>query len=140
MSKDGGKMIAYFCGVWDCVHAGHVIVLNKAKEFNMDLIVGVCSDKLNEHLKGRLPLFNAEERCRLLDWLGFKTKVYDNTDYHTHCYFDCFFHGPDFGQRKDQKEFLDWCLKKQKIIICLSRIPDDVNISTSEIIRRANAS
>jgi glycerol-3-phosphate cytidylyltransferase len=130
-------MIAYYPGVWDCVHAGHIIVLNKAKSMCNYLIIGVCSDELNIKLKGRKPLFNQYERRRLLEHLGFISIIYYDVCYHTHYNFDYFIHGPEFGQRQDQKDFFEWCYVNNKVLIKLDRIPTDVNISTTEIIRRA---
>lgn len=130
------EIIVYYPGVWDCVHAGHLIILNEAKTFG-DLVVGVCSDELNYRLKKKYSLLNQDERIFLLEGLGFKTKIYDNTNYHTHCYFDYFIHGPDFGEREDQKIFLKWCVDNSKTIINLARSATDIGMSTTEIIRRA---
>lgn len=62
-----------------------------------------------------------------------KIFIYYNHDYESHCDYDIFACGPDFGERPEQQEHLDWCSKNNVDIL---RVPRTEGISTSEIINR----
>ncbi len=54
-------------GTFDVFHVGHVNILERAKELGDYLIVGVSSDALNFSKKGRYPVFNEEQRIRMVE-------------------------------------------------------------------------
>lgn len=124
------KLIGYYPGAWDLLHYGHIIAINKAKHLCKTLIIGVAEDKL-VNKKHRL-IMNAKEREFALKQV-FEKNVYifKNHLYKTHCYFDIFFCGPEFGEFDYQKGVLEDLIKNGKIIITINRTP---NISTSLII------
>ena len=64
-------------GTFDCVHAGHINLLQSCKEYG-DVVVGVNSDEFIERYKGKPPLFTYKEREELLENLGYD--VHKNTD------------------------------------------------------------
>jgi len=53
-------------GTFDVFHVGHVNILERARELGDYLIVGVSSDALNYSKKGRYPVFNEEQRIRMV--------------------------------------------------------------------------
>ncbi len=56
-------------GTFDLFHIGHLNILNRASELGERLVVGVSSDRLNGHKKGRLPLYSQTERMRIIQSL-----------------------------------------------------------------------
>jgi glycerol-3-phosphate cytidylyltransferase len=64
-SNPGGRRIITF-GTFDLFHLGHVNVLRRAKALGDWLVVGVSSDELNAHKKGRRPFFSLEERLAIV--------------------------------------------------------------------------
>jgi cytidyltransferase-like protein len=129
--------VIYTVGVFDLFHIGHANVLRIAAKIGK-LCVGVCSDELNNKLKGVYPIFNQVERLSIIRNLKYvdSSFMYDNTDYSSQMrtvYADIFACGTDFGYRQDQVLFLDWC---DKNLIPIVRIPRTKGISTSEIKER----
>ncbi len=53
-------------GTFDVFHVGHVNILERAKELGGHLIVGVSSDDLNFSKKGRYPVFDEDQRLRMV--------------------------------------------------------------------------
>ncbi len=53
-------------GVFDILHAGHVVALNEAKKHGDVLVVAVARD---ENVKKRKPIHNAEYRALMVDFL-----------------------------------------------------------------------
>ncbi len=67
--KDGGGVLV--TGVFDILHPGHLIFLEKAKAAGSMLVVGVESDKKVQEMKGsERPLHLQEERVFLVAALG----------------------------------------------------------------------
>lgn len=53
-------------GTFDLLHIGHLNMLERAAARGDRLVVGVSSDELNLHKKGRLPVVPQEQRLRLV--------------------------------------------------------------------------
>jgi glycerol-3-phosphate cytidylyltransferase len=65
--KKQGKKIVFTNGCFDILHAGHVMLLQKAKTFGDILIVGLNSDSSVKKIKGPLrPIFSEKERKEIL--------------------------------------------------------------------------
>ncbi len=65
--KKAGKKIAFTNGCFDIIHLGHVSYLEKAKEGNRILIVGLNSDKSIQRIKGKTrPIISQKERAGVL--------------------------------------------------------------------------
>lgn len=56
-------------GTFDLFHIGHLNILNRASELGQRLVVGVSSDQLNAHKKGRLPLCSQTDRMKIIQSL-----------------------------------------------------------------------
>lgn len=62
-----GKSIVFTNGCFDLIHAGHVRLLNKAKQYGDILIVAVNSDSSLRKLKGPgRPILNIKDRLEIL--------------------------------------------------------------------------
>lgn len=56
-------------GTFDVFHIGHLNILQRAKALGDRLIVGISSDQLNLHKKARLPVYQQQERMRIIQEL-----------------------------------------------------------------------
>lgn len=63
-------------GTWGVPHLGHAAFLRRSAELG-DLIVGVNSDDFVERYKGARPLFDENERLRLVRSLGYEVVLND---------------------------------------------------------------
>lgn len=59
--------LGYAPGVYDLFHIGHLNLIRRAKELSEHLLVGVLSDELVEHFKGRRPLIPFEDRIAVVE-------------------------------------------------------------------------
>lgn len=70
--KNRGKKIIFTNGCFDILHPGHVSYLQKAKERNSILIVGLNSDSSVRRIKGKpRPLNSSRERAKVLASLAY---------------------------------------------------------------------
>ncbi len=53
-------------GTFDLLHIGHINMLEKCRKYGDKLIVGVSSDKLNYIKKKRNPIFNEQDRMKII--------------------------------------------------------------------------
>jgi glycerol-3-phosphate cytidylyltransferase len=63
-------------GTFDVLHVGHLRLLRRARDLGSRLVVGVSSDALNEHKKGRVPVFSEGERIETLEAIRFVDSVF----------------------------------------------------------------
>jgi glycerol-3-phosphate cytidylyltransferase len=75
ISNPEGRRIITF-GTFDLFHFGHVNVLRRARALGDWLVVGVSSDELNAHKKGRRPYFSIEERLAIVGDHRFVDEVF----------------------------------------------------------------
>lgn len=57
----------YAPGVYDLFHIGHLNLIRRAKEQSEYLLVGVLSDELVEHFKGKRPVIPFEDRIAIVE-------------------------------------------------------------------------
>ena len=125
-------MIIITFGTFDLLHIGHIKILERAKSLGDKLIVGISTDKFSFEKKGRLPIYNQNERKTILESLKFVDEVFfeesfeKKREYITHYKADIFVMGNDWEGRFD--EFNDVCQVKY-----FDRTP---SISTTEIIEK----
>ncbi len=92
----------YVPGVFDLFHIGHLNLIRKSKERCEYLIVGVLTDELVIHFKGKPPFIPFKERMAIVEAIKYVDKVvpvtFDNTvkmDAWKKYGFDCHFSGSD---------------------------------------------
>lgn len=68
------KIITF--GTFDILHYGHIRILERAKNMGSKLIVGVSSDELNLHKKGRKPVYSEFERMAIIKSLRCVDEVF----------------------------------------------------------------
>ena len=127
------KIITF--GTFDLLHIGHINILERCKNFNgcpenNTLIVGISSDKFSFEKKSRYPIYNEEQRKKLLESLRFVDKVFieesfeKKREYILENEADIFIMGNDWENKFD--ELNDICK-----VMYLPRTP---SISTTEIV------
>ena len=128
-------MIIITFGTFDLIHIGHINILEKCKNYNNkseenELIVGVSSDKFTFEKKMKYPIYNQNERKKIIRSLKFVDKVFieesfeKKREYILENKADILIMGDDWKNKFN--EFKDICK-----IVYLSRTP---NISTTNII------
>ena len=126
------KIITF--GTFDLLHIGHINILERCKNFdnneNNELIVGISSDKFSYKKKQRYPIYNENQRKKILESLRFVDKVFieesfeKKRDYILENNADVFIMGDDWKDKFD--EFNDICK-----VVYLPRTP---SISTTELV------
>ena len=125
-------MIIITFGTFDLLHIGHIKILERAKSLGDKLIVGISTDKFSFEKKGRLPIYNQNERKKILESLKFVDEVFFEESFEKKRIYiiqhkaDIFVMGNDWEGRFD--EFNDVCQVKY-----FDRTP---SISTTEIIEK----
>ena len=125
-------MIIITFGTFDLLHIGHINILERAKSLGDKLIVGISSDKFSFQKKNRYPIYNQNERKKILESLEFVDEVFfeesfeQKREYITKYKADIFVMGNDWEGRFD--EFNDVCKVQY-----FDRTP---SISTTEIIEK----
>lgn len=108
--------LGYIAGVFDLFHIGHLNLVRNAKNMCKRLMVGVLTDELVEHFKGKRPCIPQNERMEILAGTKYVDEVvsvgFENIDkidawnlYH----FDCLFSGDDW------KDSPKWIEDKEKL-------------------------
>ncbi len=60
------KIIVSTCGCFEIFHIGHLECIEEAKKLGDILVVGINSDKYIVENKKRKPIFNENDRCRII--------------------------------------------------------------------------
>lgn len=68
------KVITF--GTYDVFHVGHINLLQRAAGLGDQLFVGVSTDKMNFDKKGRYPIYNEEDRRRIINSLRYVNLVF----------------------------------------------------------------
>ena len=124
-------------GTFDLLHIGHINILERSKNFNNnseknELIVGISSDDFSYKKKSKYPVYNQEQRKKILESLKFVDKVFieesfeKKREYIKNYNADIFVMGNDWEGRFD--EFNDICK-----VIYFDRTP---SVSTTELIEK----
>ena len=74
------QIIGYTTGVYDMFHIGHLNVIKRAREQCDYLIVGVSTDELVQHDKGKTPVIPYEERVQIVEAIKYVDKVVPQPD------------------------------------------------------------
>ena len=122
-------------GTFDLLHIGHINILERSKNFDNnseknELIVGISSDKFSFKKKKKYPVYNEEQRKKILESLKFVNKVFIEESFEKKRQYilenkaDVFIMGDDWEGKFD--DFKDICQ-----VFYLPRTP---SISTTEIV------
>ena len=122
-------------GTFDLLHIGHINILERSKNFDNnseknELIVGISSDEFSFKKKNIYPVYNQEQRKKILESLKFVNKVFIEESFEKKRQYilenkaDVFIMGNDWEGKFD--EFKDICQ-----VFYLPRTP---SISTTEIV------
>ena len=119
-------------GTFDVFHLGHLKILERAKSFGAELIVGVSSDNLNLLKKKRLPVYPQEDRLAIVGALECVNGVFleesleEKRNYLLHYKASCLVMGDDWTGKFD--EFKDICE--------VFYLPRTIGISTTNVITK----
>ena len=119
-------------GTFDVFHLGHLKILERAKSFGAELIVGVSSDNLNLLKKKRLPVYPQEDRLAIVGALKCVNGVFleesleEKRNYLLHYKASCLVMGDDWTGKFD--EFKDICE--------VFYLPRTIGISTTNVITK----
>ena len=117
-------------GTFDVFHVGHVNILQKAASLGDCLVVGISTDALNFSKKNRYPIYNQNDRMKIVNGLRyvnlcfFEESLELKREYIERYNADVLVMGDDWKEKFD--EFSDICE-----VIYLERTP---SVSTTEII------
>lgn len=117
-------------GTFDVFHVGHVNLLQRASMLGDQLIVGVSTDALNFSKKQRYPVYNQNDRMKIINSLRYVNLCFEEESleqkrqYIKHYNADVLVMGDDWAGKFD--EFKDIC-----DVVYLERTP---SVSTTQII------
>lgn len=122
IAKHSGKRIGFALGSFDMFHVGHLNIIQKAKRNCDFLIVGVNSDEVILHRKGKKPIISCEDRMTVLRNIKGVDDVViadedDRMDLWRKHRFDVFFVGDDH-KGEERYEELEVGLKAVGATIC----------------------
>lgn len=133
--------IGYTCGVFDLFHVGHLNLLERCKEMCDILIVGACDDDYVYNVKKTTPVFDENQRVRILNALKVVDKAelvsIAETDDKMLAYdrfkFDVLFSGDDW---KGTERYIKTEKQFAKFGTVIEYLPYTKGISTSDIKKR----
>lgn len=123
-------------GTFDVFHVGHVNILQRSAALGDTLIVGISTDKLNFNKKGRNPVYNENDRMKIVNGLRyvnlcfFEESLEQKREYIERYNAEVLVMGDDWKNKFD--EFNDICE-----VVYLERTP---SISTTELIEVISSS
>ena len=130
--------IGYTCGVFDLFHVGHLNLLEHCKKQCDYLIVGMCDDTYVREIKKKEPVFNEDDRLRILNALKCVDRA-EKVDISTtndkmlawdRFKFDVLFSGDDL---KGSERYLKTEEQFSKIGVSIEYLPYTKGISTTDI-------
>lgn len=103
-------IIGYTTGVYDMFHIGHLNLIRRARENCDFLIVGVSTDDLVRHEKGKTPVIPYVERAEIIQALKYVDKVVPQHDKNKYAaweryHFNRMFVGSDWKGTPQWKKF-----------------------------------
>ncbi|MBQ2281583.1 MAG: adenylyltransferase/cytidyltransferase family protein [Kiritimatiellae bacterium] len=121
-------------GTFDVFHYGHLRILERSKELCDKLIVGVSSDELNFSKKGKFPIYNYEERSKIIGSLKVVDEVFKEENLELKAEYIKQFNASVLIMGDDWEGKFDWVKEHCNVdVIYLPRTP---SISTTAIIEK----
>lgn len=122
------KVITF--GTFDVFHVGHINIIERAAQLGDYLIVGVSSDQLNYSKKQRFPVYNENDRMKIINSLKFVNEVFLEESLELKLDYIKKYEANLLVMGNDWQGRFDW-VKDACDVIYLPRTP---SISTTEII------
>ncbi|MBQ8179843.1 MAG: adenylyltransferase/cytidyltransferase family protein [Candidatus Methanomethylophilaceae archaeon] len=128
-------------GVFDVLHPGHLNLFENCKKVCDKLVVGICTDEYSIRYKNKKPLFNEEERLRIVSSLKSVDSAFivsideveDKTLILDRCRFDVLFSGSDW---QGSERFAHTQAQFDEIGIDIVFFPYTAGISTTDLLDR----
>lgn len=121
-------------GTFDVFHFGHLRILERSRELCDKLVVGISSDELNFSKKGKLPVYNFEERARIVGALKVVDEVFKEESLELKAEYIKKFNASVLIMGDDWAGKFDWVKEHCDVeIIYLPRTP---SVSTTAIIEK----
>ena len=121
-------------GTFDVFHYGHLRILERSKELCDKLIVGVSSDELNFSKKGKFPIYNYEERSKIIAALKVVDEVFKEESLELKAEYIKKFNASVLIMGDDWVGKFDWVKEYCNVdVIYLPRTP---SVSTTAIIEK----
>jgi len=137
MSNNDDNAVVLTFGTWDLLHVGHIRMLKRAKELSSGkLIVGVSSDSLSYHKKGRMPVFSEEDRMEIVRSVRYVDSVFLEKSLDLKPYYATE-HGADLlVMGDDWKGRFDWVADAVAMPLKVIYLPRTPSVSTTELIHQ----
>lgn len=128
--------LGYTQGVYDMFHIGHLNLINKAKEYCEQLVVGVNADKLVEEYKHKTPIIPESERSEIIKNLKavddcIVVSTLDKLKVHDTVPFDAIFIGDDW---KNDERWKKTSIDLKKIGVDVVFLPYTSGISSTQLL------
>ncbi|MBQ8570167.1 MAG: adenylyltransferase/cytidyltransferase family protein [Kiritimatiellae bacterium] len=121
-------------GTFDVFHFGHLRILERSRELCDKLVVGISSDELNFSKKGKLPVYNFEERARIVGALKVVDEVFKEESLELKAEYIKKFNASVLIMGDDWAGKFDWVKEHCDVeVIYLPRTP---SVSTTAIIEK----
>lgn len=121
-------------GTFDVFHFGHLRILERSRELCDKLVVGISSDELNFSKKGKLPVYNFEERARIVGALKVVDEVFKEESLELKAEYIKKFNASVLIMGDDWTGKFDWVKEHCDVeVIYLPRTP---SVSTTAIIEK----
>ena len=121
-------------GTFDVFHYGHLRILERSKELCDKLIVGVSSDELNFSKKGTFPIYNYEERSKIIGALKVVDEVFKEESLELKAEYIKQFNASVLIMGDDWEGKFDWV--KEHCNVDVIYMPRTTSISTTAIIEK----
>ena len=130
------RIVVYTAGTWDCLHEGHLNIMDKSNKLGDYLIVGVNTDETVLKYKHRKPVYTTEQRVAIMKALKGVDKVVlqtipDDIKMMKELKVDILTVGSDWEHRHDI-EGLEWMRKNRKVVF----IPYTPEVSSTVLRKR----
>ncbi len=121
-------------GTFDVFHFGHLRILERSRELCDKLVVGISSDELNFSKKGKLTVYNFEERARIVGALKVVDEVFKEESLELKAEYIKKFNASVLIMGDDWVGKFDWVKEHCDVeVIYLPRTP---SVSTTAIIEK----
>ena len=117
-------------GTYDVFHVGHINLLQRAAAFGDRLFVGVSTDALNFSKKGRYPIYNQNDRMKIINSLRYVNLCFEEESLEKKRDYISYYNADYLVMGDDWKGKFDY-LNDVCEVVYLPRTP---SVSTTELI------